>query len=195
MTSINKFSDDDEDFGKDDHHDACDDFSEPFLPDSTVIKTEEENSNTLDLPIKISFMKVEKKVKKPRKLKTEPTVDTTKPKKEIIRRKKNEDTMRARAIVNQLIKEVGASYTPETKLTCPTCGFTRTKHKLTCHIKWVHRKADIPCEIEGCDWIFKKATDMKVHMKRVHFTSKEQCSVCGGHFKDLDNHVRVMHLG
>ena len=184
LSSVNKFSDDDED-----HHDLCDDFSEPFLPDNTVIKTEEENSN--NVPIKISFIKVEKKVKKPRKLKTElPEDSTTKPKKG-----KGKDSLRARAVVKQLILEHGPSYTPDTLLTCPTCGFTRTKHALTNHIKWVHKEADIPCEIEGCKWSFKKHTDMKWHMQRVHFGTAEQCSICGGHFKDLDHHVKVKHLG
>ena len=159
MTSINKFSDDDEDFSKDDHHhDAFDDFSEPLLTDITVIKTEEENSNNkLDLPIKISFMKVEKKAKKVRKPKTE-TEGGVKPKKEIRchtkihRRKKNmPDTLRARAIIKELILEAGSSYTEDTLLTCPTCGFTRTKHKLMSHIKWVHREADIPCEVDMSD--------------------------------------------
>ena len=193
MTSVNKFSDDDEDYSKEDHHDLCDDFSEPFLPDKTVIKTEEENSN--NLPIKISFIKVEKKVKKPRILKTELPKDSAKPMKGKGSRPRTEHTMRARAVVKQLILELGPSYTPDTLLTCPTCGYTRTKHYLTKHIKWVHKEADIPCEIEGCKWSFKKHTDMKIHMKIVHFSSKEQCSICGGHFKNLDNHVKVKHLG
>ena len=36
---------------------------------------------------------------------------------------------------------------------------------------------------------------MRSHIKRTHLKAKEQCSVCGGHFKNLDNHVRAMHLG
>ena len=69
--------------------------------------------------------------------------------------------LRARKIVEQLIRDAGAAYTPDTLLSCPTCGFSRTKSRLTSHIKWVHREADIPCEYLGCKWSFKRRTEMR----------------------------------
>ena len=63
--------------------------------------------------------------------------------------------------MEQLIRDAGAAYTPDTLLSCPTCGFSRTKSRLTSHIKWVHREADIPCEYLGCKWSFKRRTEMR----------------------------------
>ena len=98
MTQVARFSDDDEDGGRDDHLDSvCDD--EPFLPgNTTVIKSEELHEcdkENAAMPIKISFIKVEK-VKKLRKPRTERPDGSTKPQKKersdrIVRR---EETLR-----------------------------------------------------------------------------------------------------
>ena len=181
---------------KEDNIGYDDDFvaSENMIEVKSEQKTEKEDENHL---VKISFLKTEKEKKncKDKIRDKSGKSHVYKPRGSKPKGPRDGD-MRGRKIVEALIKELKAEDDPDIKLTCPICRKVQMKrYELASHIKWRHREPDIPCTYEGCKALFKTKADLKGHVLKCHETVKQLCNICGDYFKNLDNHVRMIHLG
>lgn len=95
-----------------------------------------------------------------------------------------ENCGQAFAFRKDLLKHIKASHPlTEQDLTCAECNQVfKTKDILGAHMRNVHvAPKSFPCPHEGCDKVYNKKANLKLHVKRVHDKTEHGiwlCSVC-----------------
>ena len=76
---------------------------------------------------------------------------------------------------------------------CPKCIPDRflKEYVLRRHLKNCHKAADVPCEIPGCEKMFKQVEVMQRHIKSVHMLERTLCSKCGAAVINLTYHLET----
>ena len=86
------------------------------------------------------------------------------------------------------IHEAGA---PEV---CSVCG--KAVKDMKSHMRVNHstkNQRTIPCDVEGCDGMFRTKQEVRNHNNRVHLDLKTQCPICLQWLKNLPEHISQVH--